>query len=275
MKIGIIGYGAIGQLLAEAIRDGRAGDVSLVAVKDIYDGPPFPQTEDGLPHYSTSIETFLAQDIDVVVETASQSVLKEYAASVVRSGKDLIVMSVGAFADVGFLEKLTDLARRHNCQVLLPSGAIGGLDAISAAGLDEIREVTLTTTKPVRALQGVKSTIEPDLDLNTITAPTLLYEGPAEQAVRRHPKNVNVAAALCLAGIGFKETTVRIIADPHASRNIHKIEAKGKFGELSLGFVLYPAPSNPKTSYLAALSVIRTVKNLTGSVKFGNLILRH
>lgn len=269
MNLGLIGYGAIGQLLARAIHERRGGDVSLAAVLDVYEDPPFEQSEEGLPAYTTSIDNFLSQELDVVVEAASQSVLKAYALQIVNSGRHLVPMSVGAFSDLSFLEDLSAAAMEHNCRVLLPSGAIGGLDALSAAANDEIDTVTLTTRKPLRALEGVRSTIDPELDLGTITEPTLIYEGPATEAVVRYPKNVNVAAALSLAGIGFDKTTVRIVADPEATRNVHRVEVEGKFGRLSLELENYPAPTNPKTSYLAALSAIQRVKNLTAAVRVG------
>lgn len=268
MKIGLIGYGTIGRMLAEAIDNGLAGDVSLVAVMDIYDEPPFERGPGGTT-YTTSIESFLSIDLDVVVEAASQAVMREYAPLVVKSGRSLVAMSVGALGDEAFLEQLRDLASRHKCRVLVPSGAIGGLDAISAAAIDEIDELTLTTTKPVKALAGVESAIDPQLDLDSITTATCIYDGPAEEAVTRFPLNINVAAVLSLAGIGFRNTRVRIVADPVGSQNIHRIEAKGAFGELSLEFANNPSPTNPKTSYLAALSAIRLVKSLTEAVKIG------
>jgi len=268
MKLGLIGYGTIGRTLARAITDGVAGDVSLAAVLDVHDEPPFEQTPGG-PVYTTSIASFLSLDLDVVVEAASQAVLKEYAPLVLRSGKNLIAMSAGAFADAAFFLELGQLASEHFCRVFIPSGAIGGLDVISAAAIDEMDEVTLTTIKPIKALAGAKSTIDPLLDIDTITTSTCIYEGRAEDAVKRFPKNVNVAAALSLAGIGAKKTTVRIVADPQVSQNIHRIEARGAFGELQLEFKNAPSPTNPKTSYLAALSAIRLVKNLTAPVKVG------
>jgi aspartate dehydrogenase len=269
MNIGLIGYGTIGRMLAQAIRDGLAGDVSLVAIKDIFDEPPFEAIPGG-PTYTSSIDFFLSLDMDLVVEAACQAMLKEYAPLVLKSGKSLIAMSVGALVDTAFLEQIKRLTSQHNCRVFIPSGAIGGLDAISAAGIDAIDEVTLTSVKPVRALEGVQSAVDPHLDLDALTAPTCLYEGPAEEAVTRFPLNINVAAALSLAGVGFEKTTVRLVADPQGTHNVHRIEARGAFGELKLEFKNNPSPTNPKTSYLAALSAIRLVKNLTESIKVGS-----
>jgi aspartate dehydrogenase len=268
VNIGLIGYGTIGRVLSKAIEDGKAGPVRLVAVKDMDKEAPFEPTAGG-PTYTDDIQAFLATDMQVVVEAASQAVLKEYAHLVLRSRRDLVAMSVGAFSDEVFLRDIMDLSSRCASRLFIPSGAIGGLDVLSAACIDEIHEVTLTTTKPPRALKGVRSTLDPDLDLDTLTEPTCIYDGPAEEAVVRYPKNVNVAAALSMAGVGFTRTMVRIIADPRAQRNMHRIEAKGNFGELTLELKLHPSPSNPKTTYLAALSVVRLVKKLTEQVIVG------
>jgi aspartate dehydrogenase len=268
VNIGLIGYGTIGRVLSKAIEDGKAGPVRLVAVKDMDEEAPF-ELVDGGPTYTDDIQAFLATDMQLVVEAASQAVLKEYAPLVLRSHRDLIVMSVGAFSDEAFLKAIMDLSSKHSGRVYIPSGAIGGLDVLSAACIDEIQDVTLTTTKPPKALKGSRSTIDPDLDLETVTEPTCIYDGPAEEAVEKYPKNVNVAAALSMAGVGFARTTVRIVADPRAERNQHRIEVKGNFGELTLELKLHPSPSNPKTTYLAALSVVRMVKKLTDQVRVG------
>jgi aspartate dehydrogenase len=268
VNIGLIGYGTIGRVLSKAIEDGKTGPARLVAVKDMGEEAPF-ELMDGGPTYTHDIQTFLATDMQVVVEAASQAVLKEYAPRVLKSRRDLIVMSVGAFSDENFLRDVVALSSKYGGRVFIPSGAIGGLDVLSAACLDEIQEVTLTTTKPPKALKGARSTIDPDLDLETVMEPTCIYDGPAEDAVVKYPKNVNVAAALSMAGVGFKRTTVRIVADPQADRNQHRIEVKGNFGELTLELKLRPSPSNPKTTYLAALSVVRMVKKLTERVRVG------
>ena len=268
MNIGLIGYGTIGRVLTRAIEEGKAGPVRLVAVKDMDEDAPFESTAGG-PIYTADIDAFLANDMQVVVEAASQAVLKEYAPRVLRSGRDLVVMSTGTFSDEVFLRNIMDLSSKYAARLFIPSGAIGGLDVLSAACIDEIQEVTLTTTKPPRALKGARTTLEPDLDLDRLTEPTCIYDGPAEEAVVKYPKNVNVAAALSMAGIGFARTTVRIVADPKAQINQHRIEAKGSFGELTLELKLRPSPSNPKTTYLAALSVVSLVKKLTERIRVG------
>ena len=266
LKVGLVGSGAIGRALADAIRRGAAGDATLVVVLDVFDASPFGG-QAAEPLYTTDINALLAQDITLVVEAASQAVCREIAPQVLVAGKDLMPMSVGAFADESFLQQMRDLAREHGRCIYLPSGAIGGLDALSAGAIDELDEVVLTTTKPPHALEGAG--LEQDVDLTAHTGPTCIYDGPAIEAVRLFPRNVNVAAALSLAGAGVERTRVRIVADPEATGNSHRVEARGRFGAFTIELHLQPSPDNPRTSYLAVLSAIRTLKNLSEPIRFG------
>lgn len=259
-KLGIIGYGTIGRTVAEGVARGDTGDTRLVAVLDVYADPPFPRGPDS-PAYFRELEAFLAADIDTVLEAGSQAVLRQVAFSVLEHGHDLVALSIGALVDADFYEGLRHRAAKHGCRVYLPSGAVGGLDALAAAALAGLDSVVLTTTKPPQALPGIQA--------EALQGPTCIYEGPAREAVKRFPQNVNVAAAVSLAGIGFDRTTVRVVADPTAKRNLHHIEARGEFGELTLEFRLLPSPGNPKTSYLAALSAIRLIRRLSEPVRIG------
>lgn len=260
LKLGIIGYGTIGRTVAEAVARGDAGDTRLAAVLDVYEQAPFPPTPDS-PAYYRELGAFLAADLDVVLEAGSQAVLRQVAYPVLERGRDLVALSIGALVDADFYQGLNDRADRHKCRVYLPSGAVGGLDALSAAAVAGLDSVVLTTTKPPQALPGVQA--------EALQGPACIYEGPAREAVKRFPQNVNVAAAVSLAGVGFDRTTVRVVADPAAQRNRHHIEARGGFGELTLEFSLLPSPGNPKTSYLAALSAIRLVRRLSEPVRVG------
>lgn len=260
LKLGLVGYGTIGRTVAQAVAKGQAGNTRLMAVLDVHAEAPYPLTPDG-PAYFRDLNAFLGADIDTVVETASQAVLKQVALEVLAHGRDLVPLSVGALADEGFYHGLIDHAETHGRRVYLPAGAVGGLDALAAAAVAGLDSVVLTTTKPPQAL--------PDVPAETLQGPTCIYEGPAREAVKRFPQNVNVAAVVSLAGIGFDQTTVRVVADPAAQRNRHRIEARGAFGELVLEFNLLPSPGNPKTSYLAALSAIRLLRRLSEPVRIG------
>jgi aspartate dehydrogenase len=151
----------------------------------------------------------------------------------------------------------------------VPSGAIGGLDILKGARIGGLEECRLTTTKPPRALKGAPGIMELGIDLDAIDSPTVVFEGPANQAVRLFPKNVNVAAAVSLAGIGSERTTIRVVADPAAERNAHEFVARGAFGEASVRLVNLPSPANPKTSYLVILSLIAALRSLGETLQLG------
>jgi aspartate dehydrogenase len=232
----------------------------MAAVLDVYPEAPFPAGPDS-PVYFRELDAFLAADMDTVLEAASQAVLRQVAGPVLEHGRDLVALSVGALADEAFYQSLKERAEQQGRRVYLPAGAVGGLEALAAAAVAGLDSVVLTTTKPPQALPGVNA--------GTLSKPVCLYEGPAREAVKRFPQNVNVAAAVSLAGIGFDRTMVRVVADPAATRNVHRIEARGPFGELTLEFRLLPSPGNPKTSYLAALSAIRLLRRLSEALRLG------
>jgi aspartate dehydrogenase len=216
-----------------------------------------------------SFDEILQEDLDLVLEAASQEAVRTLVPKVLRAKKNVMIMSAGALVDESLFQEIKDLAKKNNLKVYLPSGAIAGLDGIKSASVEEIEEVTLKTTKHPRSLEGAPFFKKHHLDLSEIKKPTIIYEGPAEEAVKLFPSNVNVAASLSLAGIGAKRTKVQIIADPDTEINIHEIIAEGKFGALKTRTENIPSPDNPKTSYLAALSAIATLKKITESIQIG------
>jgi len=166
-------------------------------------------------------------------------------------------MSVGALADEGLFNELLEILNKTGRRIYIPSGAIAGLDGVKAAKTKGIESVELTTRKPPTELG------------TTTDKETVLYEGPAREGIKKFPKNVNVAATLSLAGVGFDRTKLRIIADPRVDKNIHEIRVKGIFGGFNIKMENLPSPNNPKTSYLAAMSAIATLKGITGAVRLG------
>ena len=257
MRIGLLGCGNIGRILAEAI-DGGEVDCCLVAVFD-QDVERAREIVDSLtrkPHVSDNFGGLL-QDTDLVVEAASQEAVKEYGVKVLESGKDLVIMSVGALADEGLFNDLMQQVNKSGCRIYVPSGAIAGLDGIKAAKIKGIDSVELTTRKPPAELG------------TTTDKETVVYYGSAREGIKKFPKNVNVAATLSLAGIGFDKTKLRIIADPNVNRNIHEIRVGGFFGEFNVKMENLPSPNNPKTSYLAAMSAIATLKEINRSLRLG------
>jgi len=196
---------------------------------------------------------------DLVIEAASQNAAKEFIPGALENSLDALVMSVGAFVDKGFQNKCYSAVSSFDSIVLIPSGAVAGVDALKGASKAEIEVVRLTSTKPPKGFAGVKYLEEKGVDVAKMTDRTVLYSGSASQAVQLFPANVNVAATVSLAGIGFERTQVEVVCDPYATVNSHHLYAKGDFGELEATTKNLPSPDNPRTSYLAALSAVSTL----------------
>ena len=200
-----------------------------------------------------------SQPIDIVVEAASQDAVKDVALSVLQNKKDLMIMSVGALLDESIYDILSDACKDFKKTIYLPSGAIAGLDGIKSIK-DELESLSITTTKHPRSLKGAKFFETSDINLDEINSSTVVYEGTAKEAVTLFPANINVAALLSLTGIGSEKTRVKIVADPNTDKNTHHIEATGKFGKMTFTIENIPDANNPKTSRLAILSAIETLK---------------
>lgn len=238
--VGLIGCGAIGTVLAEAIArrlvvcdELIVYDLDLAKAEQLQKSSKFPIT------IVTSFDELLKCKPTVIVEAASQQAAKDYVSKIIAKGIKLIVMSTGAL-----LELNVDMSGVH-----VPSGAIGGLDAIASAALAGIDEVILTSRKNPKAFGR-----------NNTQAETV-YEGIAEEAARRFPREMNVAATLALT-VKPAKVKVRVISDPNVQRNTHEIKLKWKFGEMNLQFANDPHPENPHTSALAAWSAIKLLQTL-------------
>lgn len=272
MKVALIGCGAIGTVLANAIDGGRAGDAKLGWVYDLK-----PKKSEALVNglYSrpkiakNTSEIYADKTVELVVEAASQQAVDQYSLDILRSGKDLMVMSVGAFADEKLLKSVRTAAERNGRKIYIPSGAVLGIDGVKAAELGKIQEVVLTTRKPPAALAYGEYLRKHRINLKGLKQPKVIFDGPARRAVKAFPASVNVAATLSLAGIGFDKTRVRIVADPTIKRNVHEIRVKGKSGEFVTEAKNVPFPESRRTSYLAALSAIRTLRNLSEIIRVG------
>jgi len=250
LTIGLLGCGNIGNIIVK----NHVG-VDIVA---LFDQMPARAEELGrLCHAKAfgDIEDFLSEDFDLVVEAASVSAAQEYALSVLEHGKDLVVMSVGAFADDDFREEITERARALGRRIHIPSGAIFGLDNLKIGQISGITKLLLKTTKNPRSLNM------------TCTERTLLFSGQANECIKHYPKNTNVSVALELAA--GRTVEVELWADPDVDRNVHEIVIEGDFGEATITVRNLPSPDNPATSYLAALSIITLLKNLSDPMRIG------
>jgi len=254
MNLGIIGCGAIGTDVAKAADD--IEEITKIYLFDINKDASNKLFKSIKKGEIKRLEDFL-NDVDVVFEGASQEAVRQYAEKVLQKGKDLIIMSVGSLFDDNFRKKLEKVAREKNCKIYVPSGAICGIDGILSASYGGLSEVTLVTTKSPASL-GRK------LDERTV-----LFKGSARDAVKKFPQNINVAASLSLAGVGFDDTQVEIVADPVETRINHKILAHGKFGRLRVELENMPNPNNPSSSYMASLSAIATLKRIIDPLQIG------
>lgn len=268
LKVGIVGCGFIGTTLARAIDEGVV-EAELVAV---YDRNPERARElaASLSHPPKVLDVkSMVRGCELVVECASQNAVRSLARTVLSHGCSLMVMSVGALLDEKLRNELEQLARTHGGRIYIPSGAVAGLDGLRGACVGEIHRIELTTTKPPMALVGAPYLTEANIAVEHLKVPTVVFEGTALDAVKGFPANINVAAAISLAGMGAERARIRIVADPSAQRNTHTLVVEGEFGRLECTVQNVPSPENPKTSMLAALSAISTLKRIAQPLQFG------
>lgn len=212
------------------------------------------------------LDALLARRPALVVECAGQQALREYGPAILRAGVDLLVASVGALAHPELEADLRSAAREGGARLLLPSGAVGGLDALASARIAGLDEVEYASNKPVTGWRGTAA--EQLVDLDALTGPTVFFTGNAREAAQRFPQNANVAAAVALAGIGFEKTVVTLAADPTATGNRHRVRARGPFGHLDMTVEGRALAANPKTSILAPMSIAKAVLDCRRELSF-------
>lgn len=267
LKVGLVGCGVIGSQLARTIDEGKISGLKLVAIcdKERMKKDELVRSLKKVP-VATDIDGVI-EKADLIIEAASSDIAGELVQKVINKNKDIMVMSTGGMIDC---IRLFAEARKRRCHIYFPSGAIAGLDGIRAARESRIESVTLETSKPPVALQKAPYLSKKNIDLSQIKERLVVFEGSCQEAVRAFPRNINVSAALAFAGIGMKKTKVRIIADPSLKKNVHHIIVKGDFGKLEISAENVPSPSNPRTSYLAVLSAIATLRGIADTVRVGS-----
>lgn len=253
MKVGILGCGAIANVITDFALKGKLGvDLACFYDRDTKRAESIASKVDGT--VALNLKDMLNL-VDLVVEAASPQAVIETVPQILKNGKNVIIMSVGALLDLEFKNKLERITIKNKSRIYTPSGAIVGLDGIKAASVGEITELNLVTRKPPKSL-GI-----------SINEEMVLYEGKASDAVRKFPQNMNVAAALSIAC--DKEADVKIIADPSVDHNIHDVHVVGDFGEFKTTTRNMSCTTNPKTSVLAAYSAIKLLKSLNDNLKIG------
>jgi len=264
-RVAIAGFGAIGKVVAEALDRGIDG-LALAAVS-AEDTARAKRRMAGFAHPVPVVPLArLADAAEIVVECAPAALLREIAEPALMAGRTLIVLSCGALLD-NF--DLVDLARRHNARILVPTGALLGLDAVQAAAQGEISRIHMITRKPPLGLDGAPYLVEHGISVAGLDRALCVFTGSAREAARGFPANVNVAAALALAGIGPDKTTIEIWADPGVTRNIHRIEVEADAARLTVQIENVPSEDNPKTGRLTPLSVIALLRKLTSPLAIG------
>jgi aspartate dehydrogenase len=245
--LGLVGAGTIARAVAERVAAGAVPGLSVLGfhTRTLVSGLPAPQlaTIDELTRAS------------VVVEAAGHDAVRAHAEAVLVAGADLVCCSAGALADAALRRRLVDAAVASGARLIVPSGAVGGLDLLAAATDAGIDEVVIEQRKPPRSLL-------PEDEAAALDAPAVLFEGSVAEVVERYPQTTNVAAAVALAGIGFEATKARVVADPALSANVALLTARGSFGELTLRLANV-ASTNPRTSAVVAHSVVVTLRRLT------------
>lgn len=258
MNIGLIGAGAVATFLLKEINQNQLAELQIKSIL-VRNTEKYRLLESkfGVKLY-TDLNSFLDSEIDIVVEAANIHAVKTLLPSVIKK-KDVVLISVGALADEGLLNEISNLVKKYKYTVHLPSGAIGGLDLLqNANALGKVYSVSLTTRKPASSL------IDED-----IHEAKVVFEGKAIDAIKQFPKNMNISIVLSLAGVGIEKTRVCLVADPHIEKNIHQVDITGEFGEATFSITNHPFPENPKTSYLAAMSILGTLKRMNGKLRIG------
>ena len=268
LKIGIVGCGAIGTSLAKEIISTFSDTAELASLYDI-------DIEKAYKLYSAlKLKKIVAlnlddliNNVDLVIESASAKSSYEIAKKSLSAKRDIMIMSVGGIAE--HYKELFILAKERNVKLYIPSGAICGLDGLKAAAAGRVQKVTLTTKKPPSAFKGVAFVLKKKINLDQLKEDTVLFEGSALSAIKYFPANINVAATVSIFGLGLQETSVKIIAVPNSTRNIHEIEIDSDAGKIFTRTENVVHPDNPKTSFLAVRSALAMLKEILGSVKIG------
>ena len=265
LRVGIGGLGAIGGTLARHLDDGIEG-LSLVAIAVRHRDRDRP----GLKRLKVQPKILglgeLAAVADVVVECAPASVFDEIAIPAVNAGRIFVPASVGALLD---RPNLIEQAREVGAKIVVPTGALLGLDAVRAVAEGQVHSVQMITRKPPSGLKGAPYLEGKDIDLDKLTEPLKLYTGFVREAVKGFPANVNVAAALSLAGIGPDRTEIEIWADPGITRNTHRIVVLSDSARLEMTIENIPSKENPRTGRITAQSILATLRTLNAPLRVG------
>ncbi|OQX87393.1 MAG: hypothetical protein B6D55_03560 [Candidatus Omnitrophica bacterium 4484_70.2] len=266
-KVGVIGCGAIGSGVARFIDQELKDKLELVGICD----RTSTKVNSLLAVLSQKPKIFndyceLIKEAELIVETASIDCARDVITEGVKRNKDLVILSVGAFVKY---KNLYTLLKDYKGNLYIPSGAICGVDGLGSLKRAHIKELVLTTSKPPGSLGEISFLEEEGIDTFSLRREQILFQGSIEEAIERFPQNINVAATIFLA-TQFPNASVVVKVDPHLRRNSHKIELKGEEANIKIEVENVPSLSNPKTSYLAILSVQSLLEKITSNIKIGS-----
>ncbi|KAF2104112.1 putative L-aspartate dehydrogenase [Rhizodiscina lignyota] len=267
-RVALAGLGAIGLQVARTLDAGkiRGFELAAVAVRDTEKAKKTLSDFQRPPTVLDSVES-LAEYADLVVECAPARILPQIVRPFLNAGKTAVVVSCGALLEN---EDLLQLARDKGGRIIVPTGALIGLDAVAAAAEGTIYSVTMTTRKPVRGLLGAPYLVENNIDIENIQEPMRVFSGTPREAAKGFPANLNVAVAISLAGIGPDKTKLEIWADPKHERNSHYIKVEADSANFSMEIENVPSEANPRTGQITAYSVISCLRKLTAPLAVGS-----
>jgi len=271
MRIALLGGGTIARLVLEHIGRGDLPGIEVIAVAGRSTGSRGAALAraHGVP-FVTGCGALLELRPQAVLEAASHEAVRAHLEEMLDAGIGVIVLSAGALADDRLRARAEAASRRTGAQLYVPSGGIGGLDALKAACAAGVDGVSIQVSKPPAAWKNIAYVEALGVDLDGLTGTRTLFKGAAREGVPHFPQNVNIAAVLSLAGIGFDRTQLEVVADPALTHNTHKIRVTGKTGRFTVVLENVPSPDNPKTAWLACYSALAALKSLASGIRYGS-----
>lgn len=270
MRLALLGGGTIARLVLGQLERGALPGVEIVAIAGrSHDSRGAALAARCGAQYVIGASALLQARPEAVLEAASHEAVCAHLVPMLEAGVSVIVLSAGALAEDTLRRDAERAAQRSGALLYLPSGGIGGLDALKAACLGGVDEVSIQVAKPPAAWKGIAYVAARGVDLERLERAVILYEGPAREGARHFPQNVNIAAVLALAGIGLDRTRLTVVADPALRHNTHTIRVSGNAGRFSVVLENVPAPDNPKTALLACYSALAAVQAVRSRVRYG------
>jgi aspartate dehydrogenase len=270
VRIALLGAGTIARLVLGRVGKGELAGVQVAGVAARPGSARAEQLsrEFGVPLLGGG-EALLRLRPQAVLEAASHDAVHQHLVPFLQAGVSVIVLSAGALANDPLRRSAEQAANASGARLYVPSGGIGGLDALKAACVAGVEKVSIEVGKPPRAWKGIPFVEKLGIDLDELRAAKVLFDGNAREGVPHFPQNVNIAAVLSMAGIGFDRTRLKVVADPGLTRNTHRIEIDGASGRIAVTLENVPAPDNPKTAWLACYSALAALKEMASSVRYG------